>query len=336
MVELLLAVVSYAIAALGAGWFIYWDSVRRGAPSPAMAALWYGIFWPIGLGLHLLLRPRVALTLCPVCLQPVGAALPNCPVCATPREIPLGDLPTTRRWGLGDAFGILVLCLSANLLCLLLELALAPVRGPLGIGWQYAALPLVCQIAAFWVLPLVAVGRLARDSVSSLGWTGKRWPTYLATGLAGALALVLLSGGAEQLTQWVIGAFTNGETARTTLQAERMNQAALLLPKHPLSLPALAFLSLVTIWGPVSEEVFFRGLMYTALRDRWGLGWAIIGSSLVFSLLHLAPAHVPVLFLVGAGLALLRQGTGSLLPGIVAHIGFNTTLVIGHYTSGLT
>ena len=335
MLDVLLAAASYGIAALGSAWFIYWDSLRRGASFPAWLAVFYGIVWPIGLGLHLLLRPRVTLAPCPLCIQRVSLYAAKCPVCGVPREIPPEEPSTARPWGLGDAVGIMVLCLSTNVLCLSLEMAVAPMQSPEEIGWRHLALPLVCQIAAFWALPLVAVGVLARDAVGKLGWTGRRWHTYVVAGLAGAVVLLLVSGGGEWLTQWVIGILTDTATAEATMQSEEMNQVALLLPKHPLSLPALAFLSLVTIWGPVSEEVYFRGLTYTALRNQWGAGWALIVSSLLFSSLHLAPAHLPVLFLVGVGLTVLRQRTGSLLPGIAAHIGFNTALVISYYGKGL-
>ena len=81
----------------------------------------------------------------------------------------------------------------------------------------------------------------------------------------------------------------------------------------------------LTVVTPVTEEVFFRGFVFSGLVPRLGVGWAMVASSVVFSLPHLF-AGVGVLipiFVTGMLLAWLYQRTGSLWPSIVAHAGQN-------------
>ena len=72
----------------------------------------------------------------------------------------------------------------------------------------------------------------------------------------------------------------------------------------------------------VTEELWMRGLLYTALRHRWSRGAAIVGTSLAFGLVHIPGYGIWALF--GAGLSgvaygLVRARTGNLLGLILAH-----------------
>ena len=76
---------------------------------------------------------------------------------------------------------------------------------------------------------------------------------------------------------------------------------------------------------PVTEEVFFRGFVFSGLVPRLGVGWAMVASAMIFSLAHLL-AGVGVLipiFVTGLLLVWLYHRTGSLWPSIVAHAGQN-------------
>jgi membrane protease YdiL (CAAX protease family) len=83
------------------------------------------------------------------------------------------------------------------------------------------------------------------------------------------------------------------------------------------------------------EELFFRGLAYTALDRRFGRGVALIGSSLVFGLLHFQPgALVPTLFLLanltvfGLILGASRMYFGRTGPAVFSHMFFNLTAAL--------
>ena len=85
---------------------------------------------------------------------------------------------------------------------------------------------------------------------------------------------------------------------------------------------ALTFIALV-LWTPFTEEVFFRGFVFTGLWPRLGSTGAIIVSALIFSLFHPALGVLIPIFITGVLLAWLYRRTGSLWPSIVAHAGQN-------------
>jgi membrane protease YdiL (CAAX protease family) len=77
----------------------------------------------------------------------------------------------------------------------------------------------------------------------------------------------------------------------------------------------------VTVCAPLAEEFFFRGYFYGSLR-RMGIWPAAALTGLAFGTVHVfgSPiAFIVPLALLGMGLALLREYTGSLYPGIALH-----------------
>lgn len=89
----------------------------------------------------------------------------------------------------------------------------------------------------------------------------------------------------------------------------------------------IAFLVLaaafVIVAAPFAEELFFRGFLFPALRNRFGVTPAITADAVIFGLIHYAGADtvplLPLLAVFGATLCLLYQRTGSLWPAIVLH-----------------
>jgi membrane protease YdiL (CAAX protease family) len=91
----------------------------------------------------------------------------------------------------------------------------------------------------------------------------------------------------------------------------------------------------VVIVAPIAEEVFYRGVAYAAWMRERGRTFALVASSLLFAVSHLAlpdatlagfAAGVVLLipfFGLGLGLGLVYQMTGSLLAVIVMHATIN-------------
>lgn len=80
---------------------------------------------------------------------------------------------------------------------------------------------------------------------------------------------------------------------------------------------------LAILVAPVSEELLFRGLLLPLLARRLGVGAAVVGSSLVFALVHFhVPSLVP-LFVFSVALSLAYIHTRSILTPIVMHGLFN-------------
>ena len=83
------------------------------------------------------------------------------------------------------------------------------------------------------------------------------------------------------------------------------------------------------IIAPIAEEYLFRGLMMRKML-RWNISpwYAIIGSSIMFGLIHLNPAQIPGPIILGIVMAWMCYRTRSLIPGIIIHITNNTLCLI--------
>jgi membrane protease YdiL (CAAX protease family) len=84
----------------------------------------------------------------------------------------------------------------------------------------------------------------------------------------------------------------------------------------------VAYAAVVTVVGPIVEELMFRGVGY-GLLERFGRTTAILLVGLAFGLIHGLVAGFPVIATFGIGLAYLRSRTGSIYPCILLHAGFN-------------
>ncbi len=68
------------------------------------------------------------------------------------------------------------------------------------------------------------------------------------------------------------------------------------LPSEPLALAVTVFG--VVIAAPVSEELLFRGLLYTSVRERWGFWPALLLTSTLFAAVHYEPTGVYALLVL--------------------------------------
>jgi membrane protease YdiL (CAAX protease family) len=99
--------------------------------------------------------------------------------------------------------------------------------------------------------------------------------------------------------------------------------------RSTIAMLAAAFL--VSVVAPISEEFFFRGFFFAALRNWKGMWPAAIITGLVFGAIHIGSADVALLLplaFFGFALCLLRERTGSLWPCIVLHCA-NNSLAFG-------
>lgn len=94
----------------------------------------------------------------------------------------------------------------------------------------------------------------------------------------------------------------------------------------PLEVAMLVFMTVVA--APVTEEVFFRGLLQGALRDRFGPVRAVAVSSLAFAVVHFQVVQFPALLVIGIVHALLVQATGRLGAALWSHTAFNAATVV--------
>ncbi|OGX39783.1 MAG: hypothetical protein A3C53_05455 [Omnitrophica WOR_2 bacterium RIFCSPHIGHO2_02_FULL_68_15] len=174
------------------------------------------------------------------------------------------------------------------------------------------------------VLVAVLIVRRYRAPVKTLGLHGPPWSRQIAAGLHGYLLwlpLFLAAGGLVMLvSRWWALEPTPQPVVVMLLQESR-----------PRLLMAL--MGLVAVVGPVAEEIVFRGVVYAALRRRWGVRWGLAGSAVLFAGLHADPLAFGPILVLGLLLGWLYEQTGSLLPSMTVHVAHNSVMLITALTA---
>jgi CAAX protease family protein len=90
----------------------------------------------------------------------------------------------------------------------------------------------------------------------------------------------------------------------------------------------------LTVFGPVFEELVFRGFLFPLLARSLGPWPGIVLAATPFALVHGSQyhwswQHLTVVGLAGAVFGLVRYKTGSTAAATLAHTGYNATLFVG-------
>lgn len=151
---------------------------------------------------------------------------------------------------------------------------------------------------------------------SVFGWNRCSFPGALWRGVLALLAayplLVLVqamvygAAGGEMAPQDVVQFLQGAETPRDRL----------------------AVLVMAVAVAPVAEEMIFRGYLYPIGKRHLGPFVSMVGTSLLFAVLHGHMASIPALFTLAMCLGLAYEKTGSLLVPMIMHAVFNTVSVV--------
>lgn len=95
------------------------------------------------------------------------------------------------------------------------------------------------------------------------------------------------------------------------------------LARDVSTLAAVAIFLGVVVAAPLWEEAVFRGVLYSALRERMALEWVCLITAAMFAVVHLTPLLMPYLFVMGIALALLRAFHGNLWAPLIMHATVN-------------
>ncbi|MEO9079631.1 MAG: CPBP family intramembrane glutamic endopeptidase [Rhodanobacter sp.] len=165
--------------------------------------------------------------------------------------------------------------------------------------------------------------------------TRHRWPHLWSQGRPpgfgfvrpaqlGYLLLAVVIGLAAPLVgAWLTRLLAHGHPVTQNIQ--QLGEHTPLAWRIPLVL-------LVVSLGPLVEELLFRGVLLSALLQRWGATTAVLLSSMAFALAHLQGLDwqafaLPDLLLLALALAWLRLRSNSIWPGVIAH-GTNNALAV--------
>lgn len=86
----------------------------------------------------------------------------------------------------------------------------------------------------------------------------------------------------------------------------------------------------VAILVPIMEELAFRGVIFSSLQ-KYGTGFAIVGSALIFGMAHLNLSSVIFATIAGLGMAIAYAKTHNLWVTVCIHAANNGLSVLGSY-----
>lgn len=102
------------------------------------------------------------------------------------------------------------------------------------------------------------------------------------------------------------------------------------LPTHLSAAGVAVSIAYAVVIAPIHEELFFRGILFRSLADRYGFAIGAGGSGLAFGLIHYVPAPwydsillMGVMVFTGVALAWFYQRRGNIVASMVAHATFN-------------
>jgi uncharacterized protein len=187
---------------------------------------------------------------------------------------------------------------------LLTQLRLSPVV----FGLSLAALAVVAPLAAFAAAVLLRIRSLSAFGVRRVSW---RW---LLIGVGAGVVAFAVKG----LVVIASTAVTGNNSNPQTVYADGGSGGVLSL------ILATVFIGLLV---PLSEELFFRGVLTNALL-RYGPFVGVVGSTLIFALAHGINIVLPVAVVMGLVGAEIFRRSGSVWPGVVVHVIYNLPTVL--------
>ncbi|MGE0793986.1 MAG: lysostaphin resistance A-like protein [Acidimicrobiia bacterium] len=222
-------------------------------------------------------------------------------------------------WGLGEVAAGIGLALVVPSIVILVALAAVGVDAddtdtiPLW-GVALLQLPLWAVLVGvpWWAVRTKGSGSLRADLGLAFrlrdAWIG------LLTGFGTQIAL-----GFVLLPVYELLGIDRDEVGRTAEElADRAHGAVGLVSRFVVAVVGAALV----------EELFYRGLVLRALRKRSGATVAIVGSAVIFGVMHFQPVDTIALGLFGAVCAWLTVRHDRLGPAVWAHLGFNLTAFV--------
>jgi membrane protease YdiL (CAAX protease family) len=224
--------------------------------------------------------------------------------------IPLEPAPPERReypfWSYEDLLFFLGICAPALFVAVLVVKGLGAAL-PLGKPFQGLLAQLIWYALDFTALVVLLRIRYGQPFWRSLGWKFP-FPGIFASLFGGPILAIALG---------YLGIVFR--TPETQLPFQQM------LENRPT---VILFAIFVVILGPLCEELAFRGFLMPLLMRSFGAASGIIGTGLLFGLLH-APEygwhwqHVVLIGTAGSVFGWARYKTGSLAAAVFLHSTYN-------------
>lgn len=228
-------------------------------------------------------------------------------------------------WGLGGGISLTILTVLSTLTSSAIIVIIAETPQVKSLGPSATTLLVGGALCfSYFVIILVAwAGSRASDCTLAEGVGLRRVTIGVALGVGGGVAL------AARIFAGVYGILVQQAGFEVDTRSIDPTQ---LLPDTPTGIVLTALI--VVVLAPLAEEIVFRGVLMTAISDRWGLFWGITVSSAVFASMHVVVVTMLPIFVLAVALSLVFVRTKSLWPPVIAHSVFNAVGLAAAYALG--
>jgi membrane protease YdiL (CAAX protease family) len=223
------------------------------------------------------------------------------------------------KWSWWDAILVLIVLFCLMPVSKLLRAVI--VRGVESMGAsgnnvQYTVLLVGTFIQAVVIIAGVLIlARRKSATARDLGLIWDNLPKNIIEGFTGGLVLTCVIWAGGILITLIAGPPPPQEVERLLSGMKSIRD---------LWMPFIA----VGIFAPISEELYFRGMVYPLARSRFGLLGGMLVSGLFFASLHLDLYRLLPITAGGAVLAYFYENSRSLIVPIVAHSVWNTLMLV--------
>ena len=245
----------------------------------------------------------------------------------SPRPDAPDGFPTTATWSWYEAIGVYLLAF------VLAGLATLPVLALMDEGKDLTTV--IVNVLAAVVLSGVLLAWL---NMNHRGWLKVlrlpepgHWLREIGTavvfgaGLAFAINVVI-----GRILQAILEAFSDAPVSAPPQVGEDLSAVGV----------AVTILYAVVI-APIGEELFFRGVLFRAIRDRHSFWKGAVGSGVAFGLIHFIPDSAAdsallmlAMFFTGVALCYLYERRRTIVSPVVAHVTYNVLVLTLVLTRG--
>jgi len=174
----------------------------------------------------------------------------------------------------------------------------------------------IIQTGLFLILIYYFVFMKYKSNIKSLGLVKTRLKHWLKVGFINGFILFFIVLVLGILLNWLLPIDIKPQPIAKVIMSART--------KWEMMIPFFV----TAVSAPLSEELYFRGFLYPALRRRIGIKWGILVTSVIFGSLHYDLIRAIPLIFGGIWLNVLYEKSGSIYTSMIAHSVWNSIMTI--------
>jgi len=228
------------------------------------------------------------------------------------------NLPDVSRWTVGDIFRVILLFMSFGYVFIIVQ---AFVAGFFPILYN-ENFRMIFNTAAANIIGISIIMHFVikkySHKISDLGITAKDIFKNIFIAISGYLALLPVLIAIMVVTLFVVRFLKYHPPVQPIVKLFMEEKVTGILWMSAL---------FAAVFGPIAEEIFFRGFMYPAVKRKLGAVSALMITSIIFAGLHAHLVGFMPIMALGILLGYLYEKTGSLVSSISVHIFHNVAML---------